>query len=114
MKQNATKLRLPFFGSYTEADPVRIAVDQRTARDLPGSDRTVQLQLGDITRGSVLVTIQDRHRKPIAGEFVVGVRDVVPFHIGNGQFYLKVIELRNLAIGDDYGVFEITRKKPKS
>ena len=25
LKQNATKLRLPFYGSYTEADPVRIA-----------------------------------------------------------------------------------------
>lgn len=31
LKQNATKLRVPFYGSYTEADPVRIAeegVDQ--------------------------------------------------------------------------------------
>eukprot|EP00640_Fibrocapsa_japonica_P000985 CAMPEP_0113936668 /NCGR_PEP_ID=MMETSP1339-20121228/3513_1 /TAXON_ID=94617 /ORGANISM="Fibrocapsa japonica" /LENGTH=503 /DNA_ID=CAMNT_0000939201 /DNA_START=16 /DNA_END=1530 /DNA_ORIENTATION=+ /assembly_acc=CAM_ASM_000762 len=27
LKQNATKLRVPFFGSYTEADPVRIAMD---------------------------------------------------------------------------------------
>jgi len=25
LKQNATKLRVPFYGSYTEADPVRIA-----------------------------------------------------------------------------------------
>ncbi len=25
LKQNATKLRIPFYGSYTEADPVRIA-----------------------------------------------------------------------------------------
>lgn len=27
LKQNATKLRIPFYGSYTEADPVRIAED---------------------------------------------------------------------------------------
>ena len=25
LKQNATKLRVPFYGSYTEADPVAIA-----------------------------------------------------------------------------------------
>jgi len=25
LPQNATKLRVPFYGSYTEADPVRIA-----------------------------------------------------------------------------------------
>jgi len=27
LKQNATKLRCPFYGSYTEADPVAIAHD---------------------------------------------------------------------------------------
>jgi len=27
LKQNATKVRIPFYGSYTEADPVSIAVD---------------------------------------------------------------------------------------
>ena len=27
LKQNATKLRIPFYGSYTEPDPVQIAED---------------------------------------------------------------------------------------
>ena len=35
LKQNATKLRVPFYGSYTQADPVRIAQDgvQRFVQD---------------------------------------------------------------------------------
>lgn len=92
---------------------MRVAADQRSARVLPGSGGTVKLHLGDITRGQVLVTIQDNRRRPIAGAFSVGGNDVVPFHVGRRQFYLKVIELRNLATGVDYGVFEITSKRPK-
>uniref|UniRef100_A0A0D2ZY69 SRP54-type proteins GTP-binding domain-containing protein n=1 Tax=Brassica oleracea var. oleracea TaxID=109376 RepID=A0A0D2ZY69_BRAOL len=27
LKQNATKARIPFYGSYTESDPVKIVVE---------------------------------------------------------------------------------------
>lgn len=53
LKQNCTKLRIPFYGSYTEADPVKIAAD--------GVD-----QFADEGFEVILVDTSGRHRQESA------------------------------------------------
>ncbi len=94
------------------ADPVQITLIQRHSRSLPGSNGTVRLNIGDITGGQVLMSIHGPGTKTIVDTCSVWPGKVVPFEVGRTTYYLGVIQLRNFAVGDDFGVFEITTMPP--
>ena len=100
-----TRLDLP-------TEPVRMTIVQRHAKPIPGSKNMVGVRIGDITGGQVLLTVDRMCRKAIVDTVSVQTGDVIPFRLGENQYYLKVIELRNLLIGDDFGVFDISSTPP--
>lgn len=95
------------------ADPLQITLIQRHTKALPGSDGTVRLHIADITGGQVLLSIRGVGDKTIVDTRSVQVGDVVPFELKKKRYRLKVIQLRNFAVGDDFGVFEISAAPPK-
>ena len=101
----STKLNLP-------SDPVTITVIQRHETVVPGSGDSVFLKIGDITAGQVLLKIRDHHDETILDMRSVRPGDTVPFVVGDGQYYLSVVRLRNFLEGDDFGVFEISQTPP--
>lgn len=102
----ATRLSLP-------TDPVRLTIVQRQSKGIPGSNKSVRVRVGDITGRQVLLSI----RRPFGGTIVdtVSVKkgDVVPFDLGDQRYFLKVVKLRNVLTGDDFGVFEVSSKPPR-
>ena len=101
----APRLELP-------ADRVHITLLQRTAKALPGSKGTVKLKIGDITDGQVLLSIHGPRDTTIVDTCSVSPGKVVPFEVGGTKYYLRVVDLRNFAIGDDFGVFEVSTATP--
>lgn len=93
-------------------DPLRMTMIQRTERSIPGSSNGARIRLEDITEGQVLISI----RRPIGRRILdlTSVRqgDIVPFQLGRHAYWLKVVELRNLLVGDDFAVIEISSREP--
>jgi len=94
--------------------PVRMTIVQRHTEFVPGSRKSVRISIDDITGDQVLLKIYGRGNKPIVRTRSVKVGDVIPFDIGPNRYALSVRELRNFLVGDDFGVFEIAAKPPKS
>jgi len=99
----ATRLDLP-------SDPVRMTIIQRQAKTIPGSRNTVKVQLGDITGKQVLLSIRGGQNQPIVDTRSVEEGDRVAFDLKDGKYTLRVVELRNLMVGDDFGVFEVSTR----
>ncbi len=93
-------------------EPVRMTVVQRETEPLPGSSDQLFLRLGDITGGQVLMGVVERGGRPILNTRSVQVGDVIPFDVRGRRYYLSVVELRNFAASDDFGVFDLTRTEP--
>ncbi len=95
------------------SDPARITVLQRRSKPIPGFHGVIKVRIGDITHGQVLVEIiSEDILRPVVDTISARQGDVIPFVLGGTEYYVSVIELRNLLVGDDFGVFEITTKCP--
>lgn len=102
-----TVSRLDFPG-----DTVRMTMIQKHTKTIPGSKNTLKVRLGDITGRQVLLSIHGVYNKPVVDTVSVHHGDVVPFRVGENKYFLTVIELRNLIVGDDFAVFEISATPP--
>ena len=91
-------------------DPLQITIIQRQSQQVPGLEGRAAVRIDDVTRGQVLLTIEDEAGQPLAGPISVRAGDVVPFTVGLRTFYLHVGKLANELLGDDYGVFDISTK----
>ena len=89
-------------------DPVLMTIIQRHGKPIPGSHKAVHVEIGDITGGQVLLSIRGRFGRSIVDTVSVSEGEAVEFEIDRTPYRLKVIELRNFLIGDDFGVFEIS------
>ena len=102
-----TVSRLDFPGNT-----VRMTIIQRDTKPIPGSKNTLKVRLGDITEGQVLLSIHGMYDKVVVDTVSVHPGDVVPFQVGENKYHLTVIELRNLFVGDDFAVFEVSAAPP--
>ena len=93
-------------------DPLRLTIIQRQSKPIPGFYDRITVEIGDITVQQVLLTIREKDKDPLAGPVSLKVDDVVKFRFGGTQYFLSVIRLRNFLVGDDFGVFEISTKRP--
>jgi len=91
--------------------PVEMVIIQREERAVPGSDGTVLIRVGDITDGQAFLTIVDDDRKELLSRTSVRTGDVVEFQIGGKHFAVKVNELRNILIGDDFAKLTVIEGK---
>ncbi len=93
-------------------EPVRITVIQRQIKAIPGSNKTITVKLGDITGRQVLTTVRGFLGETIVDTISLREGDVVPLQLSGARYYLKLVELRNLVIGDDFAVFEVSSAHP--
>ena len=82
--------------------PLNMVIVQREERAVPGSNGTVFIRVGDITDGQAFLTIVDVDRKELFGRKSIRQGDTVEFAVGPKKFTVKVEELRNILIGDDF------------
>jgi hypothetical protein len=95
-------------------DPQRVTVVQRRVKLIPGLP--VQIKIGDITGGQVLVEVLGEDATTIVDTVSVKVHDVVTVKLGDQTFLVTLVELRNFLTSDDFAVFEVSesRSEPKT
>jgi hypothetical protein len=91
---------------------VEMVVVQREERAVPGSDGTVLIRVGDITDGQAFLTIVNADREELLPRTSVKQGDAVEFRLGAKHFSVKVNELRNILIGDDFAKLTVAEGKP--
>ncbi|HEY3395108.1 MAG TPA: hypothetical protein VGK58_20555 [Lacipirellulaceae bacterium] len=89
-------------------DPLQLTVVQRSAQAIPGLQGLAHVQLDDITRGQVILTIHDDAKRPILGPVSAKRGDVLAFDVKGQPFFLHLLRLDNQLIGDDRAVIEIS------
>ena len=92
--------------------PVDVTVVQREGALIPGLTPAAKIQLRDITEGQVLLSIKDEKANDVLAERSVRAGDALNFSLGGQTYYLEVLKLDNVAIGDDFGVFRVTTTPP--
>ncbi|QDT44091.1 hypothetical protein Pan241w_41970 [Gimesia alba] len=89
------------------SDSVEMTIIQREERAVPGSDGTVMLRLGDITEGQVLLTVIAADGTVLHKRTSVKQGDQIQFVVGKKQYVLKITEMRNFLLGDDFAKIRI-------
>jgi hypothetical protein len=89
-------------------DPLQLTIRQRSSQTIPGLKGLAAVHLDDITRGQVILTIEDKANAPIVGPISVRSDDVVSFQVNGQAFFMHVVELRNELIGDDFATVEVS------
>ncbi len=90
---------------FSRWDDYRVPIYQRTRMKLPGPHGTLRVQLEDITRGQVLVSVYGIGGTVIASHTSMKEGDELPISVGGEDYILRLDRLVNLLIGADYGVF---------
>lgn len=80
---------------------------QRESRDIPGSNGTLRLHIGDISAGAVLATMWDATGDSIIQDQVLRPGESVPFKLDGRRYVLGCERLINYLMGDDYGLFRV-------
>jgi hypothetical protein len=99
------------FGSQRIAlnpDPLRLTVAQRSSQAIPGLQGLAHVQLHDITRGQVMISIHDEAKRQILAPVSSEAGDVLSFEIKGQTFFVHVRHLDNQLLGDDRATLEIS------
>lgn len=95
------------------SDPMVFDLRQRSGMQLPGGKDTPYLSIGDITRGQVLVTVQ-QYNGPTLLSKSMKEDDSASFTYGLQTLHLKVAKLTNRLTGDDQAQLELSASAPLS
>lgn len=96
--------RLDFPGSV-----VSVTVFQRRSKEVPGSGGALFIELGDITRGQVHVTVRTAESKALIDTVSLRQGESVALDLGAEQYTVYLRQLVNVLIGDDWAVLDISR-----
>jgi hypothetical protein len=86
----------------------QLMVQQRQTKALPGSEGHLEVQLGDITRGSVRLTLQTMDGSKLVHAAAARPGDSLRFTWQGEDYWLSVQRLVNLLIGDDYAILTVS------
>ena len=92
---------------------VSISLEQRRAKPIPGSNDRIKLYLGDITEGQSLLSIKADQDQTLLDDVSVSVGKILEFKLNQKTYYVYVRELRNILVGTDFGIFEISTVRPE-
>lgn len=98
---------------FSRWDDFRVPIYQRTSMKLPGRRGTLRVQLDDITRGQVLVSVYGLGGTVIAGPTSMKEGDELALSARGEEYILRLDRLVNLLIGADYGVFSFMPIDPR-
>jgi hypothetical protein len=80
---------------------VDLIVVQRELRAIPGSEGTVRIRLGDVTDGQAFLEVVSDENDLLPRQSVKA-GDTVEFALGDKRYVVRVTELRNVLVGDDF------------
>lgn len=83
---------------------------QRRSKDVPGSRGYLNVRIGDITAGQVLVTVR-RGGETVIDATSVARGDVLQLKLGEADYTLRLASMVNLLIGDDFVTFVVHESK---
>jgi hypothetical protein len=89
-------------------ESVELTIVQREVRSIPGSDGSVQVHLGDITDGQAFLSVVTGDHRTLLDRTSVSEDEAVQFAFGGQKYEVRIRELRNVLIGDDFAKLEIT------
>lgn len=99
-------------GAAEPARPqVALTLAQRSSAPLPGWEDAVQVSIGDITRGQVVVELLAPEGERLAGPRSLRVGEAVPFERAGRRFVLWLDQLDNALIGADYARFRVQAQR---
>jgi hypothetical protein len=96
----------PADGGDSRAEPVEVTIRQRDTRAVPGL-KDVQISIGDITEGRVTLSVTGAEEKILLEPVLVREGDVVDVAIGGKLYVVRVVELANALIGQDFATLSI-------
>lgn len=93
--------------------PLSLTLRQRSSKFVPTSADKLKLTTGDITTGQVTVSLSLKDGKTVLGPRSMKRGDSEIFQFGNKEYSLKLVDLRNALLGEDFADFTITGKIPE-
>jgi hypothetical protein len=85
-----------------------MTLKQRSTKDVPGSNGTVRLTIDDITRGQVMVSVAGKEGGVLLATTSLKPGGSVTFMLGQDAYLLKLKELNNALMGQDFGTFIVS------
>ncbi len=98
------KLELP-------QEVTHLTVNQRSSKILPGSDKQIYLHIGDVTRGRVVVSIFTTRGQMLLDYVSIRPGEVASFRVNGESAHIKLLELKNAIIGQDFAEFELSKDR---
>lgn len=93
------------------ADPVTLVIHQRKEASIPGSKDQIKIHLGDITGGQVMLSVTNADEDLLVDPHSVHAGDVIQVQLGDEELYIKVVNLCNFLIGDDFGELVVSKTR---
>lgn len=87
--------------------PVSVTIKQRSSQSVPGAAGKLSLQIDDVTRGKVKVTVMAQGNARLLGPLSMKQGDSADFQFSGSDYSLKLEELNDALIGDDFASFVI-------
>jgi len=87
---------------------VQLVVFQRTSEPIPETQNALNLYLGDITQGQVLLSVGEHTTSDIVKRISVTRGDIVRFEYQTRSYSMKILRLVNRLTGPDFAVIELT------
>jgi len=87
--------------------PIAITVKQRATERVPGSKDDLKITLDDITSGQVMVSVTKTKGEVVLPATSLRSGETKLFKLGKREYQLRVKQLHNALIGNDWGEFEI-------
>jgi hypothetical protein len=94
--------------------PATVTVSQRSTTPIPGSNGKLVLTIDDITRNQVMASLATDKAVPVLPPQSMAPQDETPFRFGDATYYLRVKDLDNALIGEDYATFVIAATSLKN
>jgi hypothetical protein len=94
-------------------DKIEVKINQRGSKSVPIVKGEIRLALDDISRGQVMLSVRNGEGDELLERKSVKQGDVHSFKFDGQDVYVRVAELQNYLIGEDYGVFELSGSDPR-
>lgn len=94
--------------------PMTVTVKQRSTTTVPGSEDELMVTIDDVTRGQVMVSLAEKDGSPILGPVSMKEDDSALFQFDQASYSIRVNELANALVGDDFASFVIDAASPGS
>lgn len=91
-------------------EALTLTVMQRRHARIPGSRDWLEVRLGDITMGQVMLSMHDAEDGVVVEPRLVAEHDPVEFALAGESYVLSIDKLRNRLIGDDWAELSLVPK----